>query len=634
MMGRVKTLRVDIASRYRNHPRIYSAIAIGVLIAIGILLVPREVTFAYSQRTCFYQPAIAPNLLHFDSDTFKMEPDQKFEIGEMTIASLKMCLVPVSAPVPGVKSGALQLAALPFLHKKYAVVVKEPPTAAGLSTRPISVIRNISIPLSEPDSVFDYELANDRGIHADCGLKGMLLDCDIPSLGLKQGSEYTLKLKRSFNREGVSTVKEYAVKTLASTSIIGSTVANGQVIYDRPTGVVLDTDKEIASVSAKIERINGDKNQPVPINVSYDKQKLTLNWKEELPRSAKYALTVDKLQGVDGSSIDGSYVVRFEASGGPRVQGINIGTYGVQSGTRAAITFDQPLLQPQDIAAAITATGGAVVTGVENNKAYITLSGVPRCGTVTITVNDTLQSNHGITGGSGWKYTTRLQCRVTTSIGVSVKGRQITAHTFGNGTYAVVYTGAIHGNESSTLSLMNRWIDELEASPASIPANATVVIIPSINPDGVAGATRTNARNVDLNRNFATNDWKKDITTVSNAPFPGGGGQTPLSEPESQAIASYISRLRPRLVLSYHSIGGLLAANGIGDSSARATTYASLSGYSNTGNAPGTFEYDVSGTADDYYGQVLGVPSILIELGSHTYHQFERNQKAMWAMLR
>ena len=68
------------------------------------------------------------------------------------------------------------------------------------------------------------------------------------------------------------------------------------------------------------------------------------------------------------------------------------------------------------------------------------------------------------------------------------------------------------------------------------------------------------------------------------------------------------------------------------NSTAKAAQYSSLSGYRNaTGGS--AFEYSITGTADDYYAERFGVGSIVIELGSHSYHQFERNQKAMWAML-
>jgi g-D-glutamyl-meso-diaminopimelate peptidase len=168
----------------------------------------------------------------------------------------------------------------------------------------------------------------------------------------------------------------------------------------------------------------------------------------------------------------------------------------------------------------------------------------------------------------------------------------------------------------------------------NIPAGKTVVVVPQINPDGVVSGTRTNGRNIDLNRNFGTSDWQKDITDVNNRPFPGGGGDSPMSEPGTQAIAGLASRLRPAIILSYHSQGSVIAANQAGASNALANTYSQLSGYRNiTGQSSTTFEYSISGTADDWYAERLGVASILIELGSHSNPQFSRNQKAMWAML-
>ena len=107
-----------------------------------------------------------------------------------------------------------------------------------------------------------------------------------------------------------------------------------------------------------------------------------------------------------------------------------------------------------------------------------------------------------------------------------------------------------------------------------------------------------------------------------------------MSEPETRAIAGLASQLRPRIILSFHSVGGVVAANQAGDSGAKAAQYASLSGYGNvTGSSDSTFEYSVTGTADDWYAQQLGVPSILVELSSSYSSQFSRNQKAMWAML-
>lgn len=107
-----------------------------------------------------------------------------------------------------------------------------------------------------------------------------------------------------------------------------------------------------------------------------------------------------------------------------------------------------------------------------------------------------------------------------------------------------------------------------------------------------------------------------------------------MSEPETRAIASFVAQQRPELVVSYHSIGGMVITNQRGQANTRAAQYASLSGYRQSAGDGSEFGYQISGTADDYYGEKLGIASILIELGSHSYHQFERNQSAMWAMLR
>jgi hypothetical protein len=107
-----------------------------------------------------------------------------------------------------------------------------------------------------------------------------------------------------------------------------------------------------------------------------------------------------------------------------------------------------------------------------------------------------------------------------------------------------------------------------------------------------------------------------------------------MSEPETKAIAALAQQLQPKVILSYHSIGGMVAANQASNSSSLAATYVRLSGYRNvTGQSDSTFEYSISGTADDWYAQALGLPSVLVELGSHSYPQFERNQAAMWAMI-
>lgn len=626
-----------IAETFRNFPRryyIFGASLFAMVLITGVFW-PRQVTFSYAGKTCFYQPTVAPGLLRSQSDRFRLEADQRLSVAGVTVAALNMCIVPIKAPEKGTTAAALSLTGLAWLQKQYVITTPDPPgvSAYALGKKPLSVSQVATIPLATIDNVFTYKVQVNGKI-ATCPVDDQRLICDLPALSLRQGSEYTVELQRYFNDTKVAVVANQPIKTLTATTITSASITNGQIVYAKPKSIELTADKSLVSGAVIFERVEGEKRTEIPTQTTYEGNKATISWTDDLPRQAKFELAVSKLAGADGSGLDDVYRVPFETSGGPKVKSISVGTYKVPMGTTATITFDQPIMASQDLTNVVTTTGGAIVTGKTGNQVLVSFANVPRCGDVTVAVGDSLQSDQGVSGGSAWRYSTRTICQVQSAIGSSVKGRSITAYSFGSGTNTIVYTGTIHGNEVSTRALMLRWIDELEMNPRSIPVDKTVVIIPVANPDGYAVGTRTNANNVDLNRNFATSDWRSDITTTDNTPFPGGGGKTALSEPESQALAGYVARLKPRLVLSYHSIGGLLVANQAGDSLTRASTYARLSGYSNTTGVSNTFDYSVSGTADDYYGEVLGVSSVLIELGSHTDPQFARNRDAMWAMIK
>jgi predicted deacylase len=181
---------------------------------------------------------------------------------------------------------------------------------------------------------------------------------------------------------------------------------------------------------------------------------------------------------------------------------------------------------------------------------------------------------------------------------------------------------------------MEAWINELEANARKIPEGRQIVVIPTLNPDGVAANSRYNSAGIDLNRNFQTADWVTDITTPSNQPLPGGGGPSPLSEPESQAIANFTLQIMPRLTMSFHSSASYAIGNQGGDSAALASTYSSMTGYRNmTGNS-GAFSYPITGTYDDWIRERCGLASVLVELSSSYSSEFSRNKAALWAMAR
>ena len=109
-----------------------------------------------------------------------------------------------------------------------------------------------------------------------------------------------------------------------------------------------------------------------------------------------------------------------------------------------------------------------------------------------------------------------------------------------------------------------------------------------------------------------------------------------MSEPESQALASYTQSLSPRLVLTYHSKGSIVTANDSGDSMSLATTYGRSTGYWAVSESLGftVFNYDTTGASETWLHDKLGIPTLLIELPGHTGNYFWSNQAAMWQMIK
>jgi len=123
-----------------------------------------------------------------------------------------------------------------------------------------------------------------------------------------------------------------------------------------------------------------------------------------------------------------------------------------------------------------------------------------------------------------------------TVAGHSREGRPIEVRVLGDGERTVLILATIHGNEAAGTPLLLRLAEHLAARPRMIDGRR-VVLVPVANPDGYANGTRRNAAGVDVNRNFQT------INSRS---------RTPLSEPESRAIAALLEGYRPAVVVSIH----------------------------------------------------------------------------------
>lgn len=600
----------------------------------AVFMTVKPVAFSYANDSCVKYPLLFPDLHKVTKDSgFEVYATDRVAVGSITLVSASLCFVPTKLPGESLRQIGLAPFGAAIVQKKFALHLPEPPLAhADTLAKPVPISKHLAINLSGLDKVFTYRLdVGEKSTICETNEKTLL--CDVKSLDLRQGAAYHIKLHRFFKQQQVATLIDQPIITLSATAVTDSTVKPGEIVYAKPRSFGVLFDKKITKAETLLYRIEGGQRLPVASNTAISEDGLQVSISDDLPRQADFELHVSSVEAVDGSGLETPHVIPFKMSGGPKVTGINVGRTGVSLGATAVISFDQPLFEGQDTASVINLGGGANYAGKRGNQLLISLKSVPKCGDFNIQISDRLQSNYEISGGNTWSFGGRMVCHSIETIGYSSRGRPINAYFFGSGSRFVLYTGAIHGNEAGTRYLMDRWIQDLEANARSIPGDKSIVVVPQINPDGVASGSRVNARNVDLNRNFATSDWQKDITDVNNRPFPGGGGPSPMSEPETRAIASLAQRLRPIMVASYHSIGGVVAGNQAGNSVSTASLYSQLSGYQNvTGSTGETFDYSVTGTADDWYA-AIGVPSLLIELSSHTSAQFDRNQKAMWRLV-
>ncbi|MES3010815.1 MAG: M14 family zinc carboxypeptidase [Pseudomonadota bacterium] len=188
----------------------------------------------------------------------------------------------------------------------------------------------------------------------------------------------------------------------------------------------------------------------------------------------------------------------------------------------------------------------------------------------------------------------------------------------------VLVVGGMHGDEMSASALALRWLALAQADPAEVSWR----FIPVLNPDGMFRTTpqRTNARGVDLNRNFPTPHWQRDSrvyweqrTRKDPRRYPG---PRPLSEPESRHLNNEMDRFQPHLIVSVHAPYGLLDFDGPAVEPPRRLGRLHLD---QLGVYPGSL--------GNYGGVHRHMPVVTIELASATALPQAADVTAMWADL-
>ncbi|MEZ4363380.1 MAG: DUF2817 domain-containing protein [Kofleriaceae bacterium] len=188
-------------------------------------------------------------------------------------------------------------------------------------------------------------------------------------------------------------------------------------------------------------------------------------------------------------------------------------------------------------------------------------------------------------------------------VGTSALGRPIEAVCFAAPSYArprppALLFGAIHGDEPASAMMLERLADELVERP---PGRETW-IIPCVNPDGVLAGSKNNARDVDLNRNFAAKNWSAAYAAGYNP------GAAPEDQPETRALVELIASVGAERLIAVHATFRVVNWDGAGRGLAE--EMAARCGYP----ASGDLGYPTPGSFGSKYGVDLGLEVITLEV--------------------
>ncbi|WHH57113.1 M14 family metallopeptidase [Petroclostridium sp. X23] len=184
--------------------------------------------------------------------------------------------------------------------------------------------------------------------------------------------------------------------------------------------------------------------------------------------------------------------------------------------------------------------------------------------------------------------------------GKSVLGKNLYYIRLGRGPVEVFYNGAHHALEWITTPLLMKFIENFSRAYSAgsrirgydvrdIWNRSSIYIMPMVNPDGVdlvleglkpdnpyyeellqwndtglpfSQVWQANIRGTDLNRNYPAS-WEEAKAQEPQLGVDGPGptrygGPSPLSEPETQAVADFTRRHDFKLVIAYHSQGRVI----------------------------------------------------------------------------
>jgi protein MpaA len=170
-----------------------------------------------------------------------------------------------------------------------------------------------------------------------------------------------------------------------------------------------------------------------------------------------------------------------------------------------------------------------------------------------------------------------------------------------------LFIGVFHGDEGISGAILKRFSENLQAGRLVGETidwrRRPVLVVPVLNPDGLAVRNRRNANGADLNRNYPTGNWAEQGRGT-----PYDSGPAPGSEPETRLVIALIERYRPRKIITVHSPYRVL--NFDGPARGLAEAMAAESGYAVVED----IGYPTPGSFGTYAGKERGIPVVTLEL--------------------
>lgn len=191
----------------------------------------------------------------------------------------------------------------------------------------------------------------------------------------------------------------------------------------------------------------------------------------------------------------------------------------------------------------------------------------------------------------------------------------------------VLLVGGTHGDELASISIVFKWMHTLEKHHSGL---FHWRVNPLMNPDGALQRkhTRTNANQVDLNRNFVTPgthhgaalEYWESRGYKNKRRYPG---PYPLSEPETYWLFKEIQNFKPDVIIAVHAPYSLVDY----DAPSRKNAPKRIGHLYK--NLMGTYP----GSLGNYAGMHLGIPVITLELPHAGIMPTRKQTSRLWTDL-